>query len=169
MNTANHKPLWPFVLSIAGSALMLLTVFLPYASAAEDTIFRRSPDVVSDGVRAGDLADVSMFDFARLYRQMASSSGQRAQATVTTVLVAAIVCTAVLALVFALLRKGVPTIVFTVVSFAAFLAFHWDCSDRGVVGNDTYGLGFGYYLFFVAAAIALAGGIWTVVAKRRAR
>ena len=46
---------------------------------------------------------------------------------------------------------------------------NWDFSDRGVISSDNYGWGFGYYLFFVAAIVAVVGAIWLIAAKRQAK
>lgn len=153
-----------------GNALMLLCIFLPYACAAKDSSYRTYPDEMSDGVRAGDLADPSMIKFVTLYNKLKDSvSNGSSIAAIVTVIVVAIAVVAIAALVFALVDKGIPVLVFDIIAFVLFLLLNWDFTDRGVVPSDDYSWGAGYYLFFVAVIVAVVGSIWMIVAKRQAK
>lgn len=158
----------PKIVAIVGNVLMLLCVFLPYASAAKDSPYREYADEMVDGVRAGELADPSMFKFVTLYNKLKDQTSNGSEiATIVMVLVAAIAIMAIIALIFACVSKGVPALVFSIIGFLLFLVLNWDFSDRGVVPTDDYSWGFGYYLFYVAALAAVVGAIWMIVVKRR--
>ena len=70
-------------------------------------------------------------------------------------------------MIFACVSKGIPALVFSIIGFLLFLVLNWDFSDRGVVPTDDYSWGFGYYLFYAAALVAVVGAIWMIVSKRR--
>lgn len=158
----------PKIVAIVGNVLMLLCVFLPYASVAKDSPYREYADEMVDGVRAGELADPSMFKFATLYNKLKDQTSNGSEiAMIVMALVAAIAITAIIALIFACVSKGIPALVFSIIGFLLFLVLNWDFSDRGVVPTDDYSWGFGYYLFYAAALVAVVGAIWMIVSKRR--
>lgn len=160
----------PKIIAIVGNALMLLCIFLPYASAPKDSPYRQYAGEMIDGVRAGELADPSLFKFVTLYNKLKDTVASGSEvATIIMVLVIAIAVAAILALVFACVSKGIPSLVFSVIGFILFLVLNWDFSERGVISSDNYGWGFGYYLFFLAAIVAVIGAIWMIAAKRRAK
>lgn len=160
----------PNIIAIAGNALMLLCIFLPYASAPQDSPYRQFADETIDGVRAGELADPSLFKFVTLYNKLKNDvAGGSEVATIIMVMVIAIAVAALVALIFACIAKGIPALVFSIIGFILFLVLNWDFSDRGVISSDNYGWGFGYYLFFVAAIVAVVGAIWLIAAKRQAK
>lgn len=158
----------PKIVAIVGNVLMLLCVFLPYASVAKDSPYREYADEMIDGIRVGEMADPSMFKLATLYHRLEGKTASSSEiATIVTVLIAAIAIMAIIALIFACISKGVPALVFSIIGFLLFLALNWDFSDRGVVPSDDYSWGFGYYLFYVAALAAVVGAVWMIVAKHR--
>lgn len=158
------------IVSVAGNALMLLCIFLPYASAGKDSPYRIHADETLDGIRAGELADPSMLKFLTFHNKLKGTvkSGS-AIATIVTILVAVIAVAALLSIMFACLSKGIPALIFSLISFGAFLAMNWDFTDRGVVPSDEFSWGFGYYLFFVATLAAVVGAVWLIIAKHRSK
>lgn len=160
----------PKIIAIVGNALMLLCIFLPYASATKNSPYRQYADEIIDGVRAGELADPSLFKFVTLYNKLKDNvAGGSEVATIIMVLVIAVAVAVILALIFASVSKGIPSLVFSVIGFMLFLVLNWDFSERGVISSDNYGWGFGYYLFFLAAIVAVISAIWMIAAKRRAK
>lgn len=112
--------------------------------------------------------DPSMFKFATLYNKLKDQTSNGSEiAMIVMALVAAIAITAIIALIFACVSKGIPALVFSIIGFLLFLVLNWDFSDRGVVPTDDYSWGFGYYLFYAAALVAVVGAIWMIVSKRR--
>lgn len=109
-----------------------------------------------------------MFKFATLYNKLKDQTSNGSEiAMIVMALVAAIAITAIIALIFACVSKGIPALVFSIIGFLLFLVLNWDFSDRGVVPTDDYSWGFGYYLFYAAALVAVVGAIWMIVSKRR--
>lgn len=114
------------------------------------------------------LAYNPMFKFATLYNKLKDQTSNGSEiAMIVMALVAAIAITAIIALIFACVSKGIPALVFSIIGFLLFLVLNWDFSDRGVVPTDDYSWGFGYYLFYAAALVAVVGAIWMIVSKRR--
>ena len=55
----------------------------------------------------------------------------------------------------------VPTLVFAVIAALAYVYFNLSFTPYG-----QYSLGFGVYLFYIAAVAVIVGSIWMIVVKR---
>lgn len=76
---------------------------------------------------------------------------------------------ALLAALFAVLKLPVVTIVFDALSFGGFLLQKIDYDMRGIVPNERVEYGAAHSLFLIAAVILLAGAVWMIVAKAKAK
>ncbi len=80
---------------------------------------------------------------------------------VILVMLIAIAIFAVLALMFAIAAKGIPALVFSLLATLAYVYFNLSFTPYGA-----YSIGFGVYLFYIAAIAAIAGSIWMIAVKR---
>lgn len=167
----NNKFMFPYILTLVAALLMVATVFLPYATATAEysEVLNAYPDATvfsGSDITAKDMLNVSMFDFAGLYANLGEQfSLGSVYAAIYIVIIALIGGFSVFSALFALLKKPVPTIVFAALSLAVFSVQCLDYTDRGVIGSTTYTFGIGFYLFFAAFALVLAGAIWMLVLK----
>ena len=111
----------------------------------------------------------SMVDFIRIYMSSDIEFVAGGQAYLTLGITAAIGVFALLAFLFAMLRKPIAAMVFDVLSMLAFALQNYDFSDRGVVPSDTFAWGWGMYLYVVAFILTVACAIWTMIDRRRMR
>lgn len=167
----SNKTLLPFIVMLVGSLLLVTTLFLPYTSAVGDYAesLEAMPDMVvydEADMTAADMTDVSMFDYVRIYGSMLDTYSA---GIINIVLVVIIGVFAVLDVLFSVLRKGVPVIVFSILGTIVFLIQNWDFTDRGVAPSVRYDWGIAYYVFFAAALITLAGAVFMVVCKVQAK
>ncbi len=94
------------------------------------------------GISRRRVADPSMFKFATLYNKLKDQTSNGSEiAMIVMALVAAIAITAIIALIFACVSKGIPALVFSIIGFLLFLVLNWDFSDRGVVPTGELQLG----------------------------
>ena len=168
----SKKLLIPFIATLVGALLIVLTLFLPYASAADETrqgleMMSSMPVSKDSGITAGDMIDISMVEFASLYIDIGDAgSGDEESVPIYVGMIALIGVFGLLAAVFALFKKPIAVIIFDILALAVFLLQNWDYTEREVIG-EAYNWGAAYYVFFVAAIITFVAAIWLLVTKKQ--
>ena len=143
----------PMLIALLGVLMMIVSVFLPYITADK----REAAYIFGEGVDS-----VTMISFAEICLDSILFAGI---GITLYVLVGMLGLFALLALLFVLLKKPIPAIVFTVLSASSFFLYgsmfnleRTDCS-----------LGMAYYIYLIAAVVAVFGSIWLKVAKVKAK
>lgn len=132
----------PRALAIIGSIVMLISLVLPYATSSDDMM--------------------TAFTIAERWKELqAIANMSLGVSEVILVMLIAIAIFAVLALMFAIAAKGIPTLVFSLLATLAYVYFNLSFTPYGA-----YSIGFGVYLFYIAAIAAIAGSIWMIAVKR---
>lgn len=171
MKDLKNKLFIPFIVALIGSLLMVATVFLPYATAIDDRAeyIKDNPDaVVFEGLdmTAQDMMHISMIEYANVYSNLADQLfGDSSYGIFYVVMVALIGGFSLLAVLLSFLKKPIDVIIFDILAFGVFSLQNWDYTDRGVIPSSSYDWGAGYYIFYVAAVVTLAGAIWLLVNK----
>lgn len=168
----NNNQLIPFLVALIGSALMILTLFLPYTSATKD--FAEKIDAYPEAlaysntdIKVSDVKNVSMVQYATMYGSNSKEIlHQSSVGMIYVAVVSGIGVFSILSLVFALRKKSIPTIIFDVLAFIMFAILCWDFKDRGLM-TKAYTWGVGYYLFYVGVVLTLVGAILLIVAKKK--
>ena len=132
----------PRALTIIGAIVMLVSLALPYATSSDDT-----------------MTAFTIADRWKELQQIANMSIGVSE--IILVMIIGVAVFAVLALIFAIAAKGIPTLVFAVIAALAYVYFNLSFTPSG-----QYSLGFGVYLFYIAAVAAIAGSIWMIAVKR---
>lgn len=167
-----NNQLIPFLVALIGSALMILTLFLPYTSATKDFAERIDsyPEALAysdTDIKVSDVKNVSMVQYASMYGSNSKEILHQSSAGILYVsIVIGIGVFSILSLIFALRKKSIPIIIFDVLAFILFAVLCWDFKDRGLM-EMAYNWGVGYYLFYVGAILALAGAILLIVTKNK--
>ena len=121
----------PRALTIIGAIVMLVSLALPYATSSDDTM--------------------TAFTIAERWKELQRLTSM--SIGVSEIILAMIIIIAVfsvLALIFAIAAKGVPTLVFAIIATLAYVYFNLSFTPYG-----QYSLGFGVYLFYIAAVAAI--------------
>ena len=169
----NNKLFIPFISALIGTILMVVTVFLPYATAIDDHAenIKENPDAIvyeELDMTAQDMMNISMVEYANVYSNLADQLfGDSSYGVFYVVLVALIGGFSLLTVLFSFLKKPIAVIIFDILAFGVFSIQNWDYTDRGVIPSSSYDWGAGYYIFYVAALITLVGAIWLLVNKIR--
>ena len=137
------------IAAVAGAvaaALLVVAFFLPYAAAVDEyreALGAMSANPYSEtlGMSNEDLADISLFEYARIYSAAGELGMGDAFAAVYVPFTVAPAVLGVLTLLFAALRKPIPSMVFSVLTVAMTLLLNWDFEDRGVIPSDSYDWG----------------------------
>ena len=110
----------PFIIALIGTLLMVATVFLPYATAIDDHAenIKDNPDAVvyeELDMTAQDMMHISMVEYANVYSNLADQLfGDSSYGVFFVVLVALIGGFALLAALFAFLKKPIAIIIFNI-------------------------------------------------------
>ena len=132
----------PRALTIIGAIVMLVSLALPYATSSDDT-----------------MTAFTIADRWKELQQIANMSIGVSE--IILVMIIGVAVFAVLALIFAVAAKGIPTLVFAIIATLTYVYFNMSFTPYG-----SYSLGFGVYLFYIAAVAVIVGSIWMIVVKR---
>ncbi len=171
-NTKDQKKrlMIPFVIALAGSLVLIITLFLPFASAKDDYkeyLRKYSDDMFSEEIEMTnkEAINLSLFEYGRIYAKTAEMGIQKAMSITCLVAISIFAVLVILTTLFSLLKKPIVTIIFDLFSFGAFRLIMWDFNDRGVIPSRNYGWGIARYFCYIGAAVALVGAIYLLVTK----
>lgn len=153
-------------LTIVMAALLVAAFFLPYASATAD--YRAALGELSEnpfGLANEELADISLFEYVRIYLNAAPESFAALYVPATV----APAVLGVLTLLFSALRKPVPVIVFFVLAIAMSMLLTWDFEDRGVIPSSSYDWGEARWVYLAAGIAAIAFAARAIALCRQVR
>ena len=160
-----HAKVWAHRLSLAAGPLIeIIALFLPYAVAKDMEYATYVTD--ETGMNA---INPSMVDFIRIYMSSDIEFVAGGQAYLTLGITVAIGVFALLAFLFAMLRKPIAAMVFDVMSMLPFALQNYHFTDRGVVPSDTFAWGWVMYLYVAASILTVVCAIWTMIDRRRMR
>ena len=162
----NQKPAAPRIATALCITLMLLAMFAPFWSftgSYSDWLMSR-PDAVQVETKFitltnADLVDASLFEYA---------VSDYAEDGPDWELMLVFPSSCLIGLLFALLYRPILTLLTSVPAMVLFWMFYTVYSP-GITASDNVALGWGAYLFCIAAALTLAGCIWMFIARRRWR
>ena len=166
----DKKLLIPFIIALVGAVLVMLCLFLPYASATEKVAAEldASPNAIINedlGISAANMKNVSTIEFTEIYSKLSYSLFGGGDGYFYIGMTVAIGVFGLLCTLFTLLKKATPIIVFSFLNLLIVAFQHYDYYLRGVIGNEIYDWGIAVYLFYIAAALSLIGAIWMLVVK----
>ena len=132
------KLLIPFIVALIGSLMLIVTLFLPFASATED--YKEYLQEYSDemyveelNMTNGDAVNISLFEFGRIYAAAADWGMSESIAIACLVIISAFTLFTILTTLFSVLKKPIVAMIFNLLSFGVFWLIKWDFEDRGVV------------------------------------
>lgn len=171
----NHELTVPFIITLIATLMMIVCVFLPYATATGKRAeqLEKHPDVVvfeKIDMTAKDIKDISMAEYAYIYYTMGDDMWLSSTTiTICVALVGLIAGFSLIAALFTLGRKPIPVILFAGLAYGVFALQNWDYTDRGIIPSDSYSWGLGHTIFPIATAVVLIGAVWMLIRKIRAK
>lgn len=130
--------------------VMIITLFLPYASATERWWGEEAQ------------RDMSMAEFLIYF--LGDNSGWSDMYIPVMVVMGTMGLFLLLMLLFVLIKKPIPIIVFDVLLAGVFMLHNWIYTKTRIIGYG-YEFSIAYYLFFALIVLTLAGAIWMIVAR----
>ena len=174
MNQTGHRSkifIGAFIAMLIGSAILLLTLFMPFASATDE--YKEALEKFSDSMYIEELnmtneeaINISLFEFIRIYSSETGKEISNDLSIVYVVVIAAFAVFALLTLLFSILRKSIPVIV-NILTFAVLRLIIWDFEDRGVISNSRYDWGIAQYIGYIGIAIVMVGAVALLVVKMK--
>ncbi len=168
----------PSIAVVLAAVLLCVSYFLPFTIATEGSPatseYARSYEISEgSGVMLSELASPSLVTWARAYKAM--SEGLSSLVTTDSMdaymflfwVIVASGAAAAFALLFALLRKAIPTVLFALVNLGlnSFLCLYFETSGPVSSGAEST-WAFGRFMVLGAAGVLAVAGIWLLVAKR---
>lgn len=135
--------------ALVGSVLMCVSLFLPYITGGYAEI--KSASMVSYVMLALDKG--------------AQYTGSTLLGTIMLVIVIFIGLFSLLSVLFSIIKKPIPLIIFTILAIVVFCVLCWDFTDRGVVGEHAMSWGAAFYTFIIGAVISFAGAVFMITQK----
>lgn len=162
------------VATMVAALLLIVALFLPYAEGVDEyreTLATMSANPYSEtlGMSNEGLADISLFEYVRIYSVSGELGMEDAFAAVYVPLTVAPAVSSVLTLLFAALRKPIPAIAFSVLTVALTFLLNWDFEDRGVIPSNTYDWGIARWVYLAAGAVVIACAVWQIMLRRQTR
>lgn len=162
------------VATIMAALLLVVAFFLPYASGTQEfreglSSMTANPYSETLGMSNEDLADISLFEYARIYSASGELGMGDAFAAVYVPLTVAPVVLGVLTLLFAALRKPIPSVVLSVLTVALTFLLNWDFEDRGVIPSSSYDWGIARWVYLVAGVAVIACAVWQIVLRKQSK
>lgn len=178
-NIANNRKssalyIIPTVVAALSAALLVLSIFLPYATAVGGMAelcdeYSDSKAFTVGDVTMGDMKNISMVEYVHLYAVCGEVITGEQGWVLYAVLVGLMGLFALGSLGFAVLRRPVLLTVSAVLGYAVYLLYNFDFADRGVVPGESYAPGIGYYLYMVAGAVLLVCAVIMLCLRNKAR
>ena len=168
MNQTGHRSkifIGAFIAMLIGSAILLLKLFMPYKEALEK--FSDSMYIEELNMTNEEAINISLFEFIRIYSSETGKEISNDLSIVYVVVIAAFAVFALLTLLFSILRKSIPVIVFNILTFAVLRLIIWDFEDRGVISNSRYDWGIAQYIGYIGIAIVMVGAVALLVVKMK--
>lgn len=165
----------PRIIIIVSAVVALVAFFLPYISATDN--FRAYINEHADekvystvDLTIGDLADMSMFTYARVYFQGGEEILRSKESGIFYgVLMFSVAGFALLVLLTALGKKPILTLILDLLMAGAFYLINWDFIDRGIMPDSRRVWAISHSLYYPLAAIIVVCAIWMFIEKRKAK
>lgn len=164
----------PFIVAIVGAIMLVVTLFLPFASATdgyEEYLQEYSNEKYVDEIDMAnkDAVNLSLFEYIRIYAAAAKLGISEDTAVACVVIIALFAVFAVLTVLFAVLKRPIPIIIFDILSFGVFYLIKWDFEDRGVLPSRNYDLGIASAFCYIGIVITFVGAVWLLIRKIKSK
>ena len=164
------------IVIIVSCVFALIGLFLPYESSTKEhrEYLDKYPDtmyVEEVNLKNKDVKDISIIENFKVYSYaMNHSDGNdwvAGESIINFVITIVLIVSIALVLLFAILNKNIPVIIFDFLMAGSSLLMNYDIVDRGVIPSDNYSYGISYFLYIILAIIILIMSILLIIKKKK--
>lgn len=164
----SKKTILPFLITLAGSVLLAMMLFLPFASATGDfkehIIDHPDWDYIEEiGMTNEEAMNLSLVEFARIY-VFSAKQDYCVEISVSCIVIISICAFfMILTLISSCMNAPIATGIFDVMALVSFGIIQYDFKKRGVLPSNSFDWGIANYLVYVLGVIILGGAIWLLI------
>lgn len=161
----NNKVFITSLVCIVCAALLLVSMFLPYASMKREFAKKAlaEPKVeMEKGITNHDLVRLSIVRFTRIL-----NLSKNEDKTFNIILVVVYAAFAALMILFSAEKKPAGIIVFDILFVGVAALFHINFAMRNLMQSGSYRWGIAHYAIYVLAAIIFVGAIIIIIFKKQ--
>ena len=152
----------PFIAMLLGALILAASFLLPFGTARKEYREWLIYDEELNMTRR-DAINLSLIELARAFGKAGNSDSSFSMGTIIAAAVFAL-----LTLLFAVLKKPIPAIVFTMLALGAFLLILKDFDLRGTFSESSnYKLGCACWFAFIGIAAEMFGSILTLAERAK--
>ena len=165
------------IILILASIALIASFFLPYFARTDEESNEALTNAVeavkpfeSVDISGKDLVKPSLLTYTRIYFQGREEIFRDpTEGLIYAGLYCIIPLFGLLMLIFALCKKPIPILIFSILVGIAAYAVHWDFEARGIISTADVAPATGYYLIYACVAILFIVSICMIVAKSKAK
>lgn len=156
--------------AIIGAILLIITTFIPFASAKDeykenlmnypDSIYLEEVDMTNK-----DAVSISLVEFVKIDSVAVEIGVSEETAIANMVVIIAFCVFAVLTLLFSILRKPIAILIFDIISFLAMQLIKYDFKDRGIIPSNSYDWGVAPVICYISIVIIAVSAVLLLIAK----
>ncbi|GAB5081769.1 hypothetical protein Osc1_09420 [Hominimerdicola sp. 21CYCFAH17_S] len=166
--------LYPALDAIVGAFLMIITLFVPFASANDDYSERLMsyPDSVYSeeaDMKNEDAVHISLIEFIKIDSAAIKTGLYEETAIANMVVIIAFALFSVLTLLFSVIKKPIAILIFNIISFAIMQFIRFDFEDRGVIPSSSYNWGIASIICYIGITISVIGAVLLLIAKIKSK
>lgn len=167
-----NKTINPKAIALIGSLLLIVTLFLPFASATDNyekqlTSFPDQMYIEELNMTNDDVINLSLFEFGKIYAYSLEVYAEKTISIICLAMIAAYVVFSILALLWSALSKPIPLLMTNLFAFGIFNLMKWDFKDRGVIANSLYHFGIAQYVCLLAFLMICLTSIYLFRHKKK--
>lgn len=162
--------LYSALAAILGAILLIITIFIPFASANDEYkeyLMSHSDSVYSEeaNMTNKNAVNISLAEFIKIDSAIVEMGVSKEILIANMVVIFAFCFFAVLTLLFSLLRKPIAIFIFDIISFAAIRVVKFDFEDRGIIPSNSYDWGIALVICYIGIVIVAVSAVILLIAK----
>lgn len=155
---------------LIGALLLILTLFTPFTSSKGSyrEYLQQFPDKLNSSeinMKNSEAIDISLFQFGIIFSKFVQHDFMKDISLSVLIVIVVFALLLSFAALASIRKKPKLTIIFTILSYGVFRIIVGSTNNNGVFTNSNYGLGIAPYLYYLGAALVIAGSVALIVQK----
>ncbi len=162
----------PFWIALSGAILLIIVLFLPFASATESyeqSLLDDPEEIYAEEINMTneEAVDLSLIDLGRMALVQIDNGVQTDVAIVCLIMACLYAVFAALTTLFVVIKKSIAALIFDILTFGIFWLTKWDYEDRGVIPSSRYDWGLATVVCYIGIIAVIVSVILLIIAKKK--